>query len=71
MVINKQSKCGLDGLPEKLENLILQSFSKEEIIEDPEGTLQCLFEAEQLRNRHVLHLPDTSFYLKKIKKNIF
>ena len=71
VIVNKESKCGLDGLPDVLENLILESFTKEEIIEDPEGTLQCLFEAEQRRRPSIIHLPENSLYLKKIKKNIF
>ncbi len=46
VTINPESKCGLDGLPEYLQDWALTCFTKEELMEDPGPLLQCMFEAE-------------------------
>ena len=35
VTINPESKCGLDGLPEYMEDWALTCFTKEELMEDP------------------------------------
>jgi hypothetical protein len=51
VTVNPNSACGLDGLPDYMEKWALTCFTKEELMEDPGPLLQCMFEAEQLKNK--------------------
>jgi len=47
--VDESTKSGLSGIPENVENWILASFTKDEIMEDPQKIIQCMFEADILK----------------------
>lgn len=51
VVIDPSTKCGLKGLPPKIEKKLLSIFSKQEIMEDPDKVIQCILEARVLQTQ--------------------
>ena len=49
ITLDKSKRTGLAGIPQNVENWLLASFSKEEIMADPEKVLQCLIEADIMK----------------------
>ena len=47
--IDEHSECGLSGLPGHFEPQLLQSFSKAEVIEDPEKVMTAFVEGEIMK----------------------
>lgn len=49
ITVDKSKKSGLAGLPNNVENWLLETFSKQEIMDDPQHVIQCMFEADILK----------------------
>ena len=49
ITIDDKKRAGLDGIPEDVETWLLSTFTKKEIMDDPEKVIQCMFEADILK----------------------
>jgi hypothetical protein len=71
ITIDDKKRAGLDGIPEDVETWLLSTFTKKEIMDDPEKVIQCMFEADILKKQFKEFVPDDTNQLSSIIENIF